>query len=95
MQDFFACGSSAPVRAEREGGAIAWFVGILVAEYAQGHVLPLLQELWPYQSLFFDPLVAGYQKASLVSLSPLLCPFRHIEGSLTWGPSLLFGTSGT
>ena len=39
---------------------------------------------------FFDPLVAGYQKASLVSLSPLLCPFRHIEGSLTWGPSVVW-----
>ena len=39
---------------------------------------------------FFEPLVAGGQKASLASLSPLLHPFRHLEGSLAWGPSLLF-----
>ena len=28
--DFFACGSSAPVRVEHEGGAAAWLVGTLV-----------------------------------------------------------------
>ena len=38
---------------------------------------------------FFEPLVAGDQKASLGSLSLELCPFRH------WGPSLLFGASGS
>ena len=27
----FACGSSAPVRVEREGGAAAWLAGTLVA----------------------------------------------------------------
>ena len=53
MQDiFFACGSSAPVRVECEGGAAAWLVGTLVAPGVQGHGLPPLQELWPYQSLF-------------------------------------------
>ena len=31
---------------------------------------------------FFEPLVAGDQKASLGSLSPLLHPFRHFEKSL-------------
>ena len=65
---FFACGSSAPVRVEREGGVAAWLVGTLAAPSVQGHGLPLLQELWPYQS-FFKPLVAGNQKASLASLS--------------------------
>ena len=40
-------------------------------------------------------LAAGDQKASLASLSALLCLFRHLEGSLAWGPSLLFGASGT
>ena len=29
---------------------------------------------------FFEPLVTDDQKASLASLSPHLCPFRHIEG---------------
>ena len=39
---------------------------------------------------FFKPVVAGNQKASLASLSPYLCLFRHLEGSLAWGPTLLF-----
>ena len=72
MQDFFfffACDSSAPVRVEHEGGAVAWLAGTLVAPSVQGHVLPLPRELWPYQSLFSEHLVAGDQKASLASLS--------------------------
>ena len=91
----FACFISAPVRAEREGGAAAWLAGTRAAPSVQGDGLPLPLELWPYQSIVFEPLVAGDQKASLASLSPYLCPFRHLKGSLTWGPSLLFGTSGT
>ena len=51
---FFACGSSAPVRVECEGGAAAWLVGTLAAPSVQGHGLRLLQELWPYQSLFLS-----------------------------------------
>ena len=66
---FSACGSSAPVRAEHEGGAAAWLAGTLVVPSVQGHRLPLQQELWPYQS-FFQPLVESDQKASLASLSP-------------------------
>ena len=34
---FFACGGSAPVRVEREGGASAWLVGTLEAPSVQGH----------------------------------------------------------
>ena len=41
----------------------------------------------------FEPLVAGDQKASLTSSVAL--PFRHLEGSLAWGPSLLFDGSDT
>ena len=68
MEDFlFVCGSSAPVRVEHEGGTAAWVVGILAVPGVQGHGLPPLQELWPYQS-FFEPLAAGDQKASLASL---------------------------
>ena len=89
---FFACGSSAPVRVESEGGAASWLAGTLVAPTVQGHRLPPPQELRPYQSLFFEPLVSGNWKASLASLSPKLCPFRHLEGSLAWGPPLLFHT---
>ena len=47
---FFACGSSAPVRAECEGGAAAWLTGTLAAPGVQGlGLLPPL-EFWPYQS---------------------------------------------
>ena len=49
---FFACGSSVPVKVEREGGADAWLVGTLEAPSVEGHRLPPLQESWPYQSLF-------------------------------------------
>ena len=65
---FFACGRSGPVRVEREGVTAAWFAGTLMAPSVQRHGLPLLQELWPAQSLFFEPLVAGDQKACLSSL---------------------------
>ena len=68
MQDFFACGSSAPVRVEHEGGTAVWLGWTLVTPNMQEHGLPPLQELWPYQS-FFEPLVAGDQKASLACLS--------------------------
>ena len=42
---FFACGSSAPVRIEREGGTAAWLAGTLVVPSVQGHGLPQVQEL--------------------------------------------------
>jgi len=58
------------VRVECEGGTAAWFAGTLTAPSVQGHGLPPPRELWPYRSLFFEPLVAGDQKASLASLSP-------------------------
>ena len=56
------------MRVEREGGVAIWLAGTLAVPSVRGHGLPLLQELWPYQS-FFKPLVAGNQKASLASLS--------------------------
>ena len=34
---FVACGSSAPVRIEREGGAAAWVAGTLTMPSLQGH----------------------------------------------------------
>ena len=49
--DFFACGSSAPVRVEREDGTAAWLAEILAAPSVQGHGMPLPQELWSSQSL--------------------------------------------
>ena len=51
---FFACGSSAPVRVEHEGGTAAWLAGTLAVPSVQGPGLPPLQELWPHQSLFLS-----------------------------------------
>ena len=84
----FSCVSPSPVRVEHEVGTAAWLVRTLAAPNVQEHGLPPPQDLWRYQSLF-EPLVAGHQKASMASLSPRLCPFRHLEGFLGWGPSLL------
>ena len=56
------------MRVEQEGGAADWLAGTLAEPSVQGHGLPPLQELWPYQSVF-KSLVAG-QKALLASLSP-------------------------
>ena len=49
---FLACGSSAPVRVECEGGAAAWLAGTLVMPSVEGDGLPLPQESRPYHSLF-------------------------------------------
>ena len=43
---FFACGNSASVRVEYEGGTAAWLVGTLGLQSVQEHGLPLPQELW-------------------------------------------------
>ena len=91
---FLAGGSSAPGRVKHESVTAAWLVGTVVVPSVQEQGLPAPQELWPYQSLFLQPLVAGDQKASLASLSLHLPPFGHLEGSLAWGP-LLFGKSDT
>ena len=71
-QDFFACGSSAPVRLEPEGGAAAWVTGTLVVSGIRGDGLRHPQELWPHQSLFFffEPLLTSDQKDFLASVSP-------------------------
>ena len=66
MQEFFACGSSAPVRVEREAGTAAWLAGTLVAgtcTASAARVMALLES-------FFEPLIDADQKASLASLSP-------------------------
>ena len=51
----FACGSSAPVRAECEGGTAAWLAGTLAAPSMPGHRLPPLQELCPIRVFFLAP----------------------------------------
>ena len=58
MQDFlnffFACGNSATVSVECEGGTAAWIAGTLAAPSEKGHSLPQPLELWPYQSLYLS-----------------------------------------
>ena len=49
---FFACGNSASVRFGHEGGTAAWLAGTVVVPSVQGHGQSLIQELWPYESLF-------------------------------------------
>ena len=85
MQAFFACGSSAPVRVEREGGAAVWLVGTLAAQSVQAHEMPSLQELWPYQSIFLSLLYLEIRR-------PLWPVFVHssTHSGTYRGPSLLF-----
>ena len=40
------------MKVECEGGASAWLVGTVVVLRVLGHGLPLVQELWLYQSFF-------------------------------------------
>ena len=66
---FFACGSSALVRVECEGGTAAWLVNTLVAPIVQGRNASTAGVMALSESVF-SPLVAVDQKASLASLSP-------------------------
>ena len=72
---FFACGNSALVRVENEGGIAAWLVGTLAS--VQGHRLTPLQELWPYQRLFSSLLLPAGASCSLQS-EGLFGLFLHI-----------------
>ena len=49
---FFTCSNTSPVRVEPESDVASWLVGTLVAPSVQRYRLPLLQELWPFWSLF-------------------------------------------
>ena len=73
---FFACGSSAPVRVEHEDSAAAWLAGTLAVPTVQEHGLPLLQELWPYQSLFLS--LCSWGSMAQTPLWPIfLCSSAH------------------
>ena len=92
-ETFFACGSSAPVRVEHEGSTAAWLAGTLAAPSVRGHGLPPQQELRPDQSLC---LSFFWSSEGLFGLSfATALPVQALEGSIAWGPSLLFLTSGT
>ena len=69
LKTFIACGSSAPVRVEREGDTAAWPAGTLVAPSCTGTLIASTTSIMALSESFFEPLAAGNQKTSLVSLS--------------------------
>ena len=79
---------------EHEAGTTFCLVRPLAAQCAGTQTASAAGVMALTESLF-EPLIAGDQMASLASLSPELHQFRHLQGSLAWGPSLLFGASGT
>ena len=59
------------------------------------HMDCLPQELWPDHSLFFRAS-GGWRSEGLFGQSfSVAPPIQALRGSLAWGPSLLFGASGT
>ena len=64
---YFACGSSAPVRVECEGGTAAWLAGTLAVPSMPGHRLPPLQELCPIRVFFLA--TCSWRWPALASLS--------------------------
>ena len=65
---FFACGSSAPVRVECEGGAAAWLVGTLRCQVCRDTDCLRCRSYGPIR-VFFRASCSWHQKASLASLS--------------------------
>ena len=70
MQDFFACGSFAPLRVECESAEAALHAGTLAGAKCAGTWTASAAGAMVLQGSFFEPLVAGDQKASLASLFP-------------------------
>ena len=68
LKTFIACGSSAPMRVENEGGTSAWLAGTLAAQSVQGQTASTTGVMALSES-FFEPLVASDQKAPLARLS--------------------------
>ena len=64
---FFACGSSAAVRVENDGGTAAW--GDLGDTKCAGTWMASTTRVMALLESSFEPLVAGYQKTSLASVS--------------------------
>ena len=68
------------MRAEREGDAAAWLAEALVAPSGQGHTASAAEVMALLQS-YFESLVAGDQKASLLSFS-IAPPIQAHRGPL-------------
>ena len=75
-------------------GAAAQLAGTLVGPSVQGHKLPPRQELWPYQSLFSSLSQLAIRRALWPAF---LHSSAHLgtQGSLAWGPFLLFSAPDT
>ena len=97
-------GSSAPARAEHEGGAAAWPAGTLVAS-VQGHGClhhrssgPIRAFFrascsWPLEGLFgqslsIAPPIQALRGLPCLGSFSVVRPIRHIEGPPDWGPTL-------
>ena len=57
------------MRARCGAGAAAWVAGTLAAPSVQRHELPLPKGIMALSESFFEPLVAGDQKAPVASVS--------------------------
>ena len=91
---FFSCGSSASVRIEREHGAAAWLVGTLWHQMCRDTDC-LCYRSYGTIRVFFQAS-CSWRSEGLFGKSFSKAPlFRHLEGFLAWGLSLLFSMSGT
>ena len=70
MQAFFACGSSAPVRVEHEGGGSCLAYKDPGGAKCAGTRTASAAGVMALSESLFEPLVAANQKACLASLSP-------------------------
>ena len=65
----FACGSTAPVRVERDSVTAAWLAGTFAGTKCAGTRTASAKGVMVLSKSFFEPLVAGDQKAFLASIS--------------------------
>ena len=59
--------------------AAAWLAGTLAAPSLPGHGLPLLQELWPYQSLFWASC-SWWSEGLFGQSFPVALPIQALRG---------------
>ena len=95
IRHFFACGSSAPVGVECERCTAAWLAGTLAVPSVQGHGLPLLQELWPYESLFFQASCSLQSEGLFGQSFTIAPPIQALRGLPYLGSFSVVRASGT
>ena len=90
----FACGSSAPVRVEREGGAAAWLAGRLDCLHRRSYgpigVLFQASGSWRSEGVFGQCFSLALPVQALRGLPCLRSSedwnVRHLKGAPSWGP---------